>query len=115
MVYHGLLDGVERTIFAAQMLDSDDMGAMEASDETDAGGDAVINDVVAGQPAHQDRAGAAIALGATFLGAPQAALKPKPVQKGQVRRNVGESDLLAIENEADGIGDLHHCSTPPIG
>ena len=111
---HRLLHRMQRAVRAAQMLDGDDMAAVERAEEADAGIDAFIDQLAAGQPADQHRAGAAIALGAAFLGAAQRAAQPQIVEQRLVRRDRRQRDVLAVEDEADFVADrrLGHAQLP---
>ena len=67
MFDHGLLDRV-LSLIAFQMLNRDDMCAMQAGDKADAGIDALIAQLALFQPSHQHGARTAIALSAPFFG-----------------------------------------------
>ena len=85
---HRLLHRVQPALFAAQMLDGDDMGAVERAEEADAGVDPLIGEFAAGELPDQHRAGAAIALGAAFLGAAQRTVEAQPVEQGRIGRDI---------------------------
>ncbi len=112
VVHHGLLHRMQIAILAAQVLHRHHMGTVQAADKTDAGGDRVIDDFVIHEPADQHRAGAAIALGAAFLGAAQALLQSQPVEQGRIRPDLREADFLVIEDEADGACLFGHAQLP---
>jgi len=59
------------------------------------------------QASDQNRAGAAIALGAAFLGAGQAPVQPEEIQKCLRGTDVLERHIAAIQNEANLITVLH--------
>jgi hypothetical protein len=114
LIDHCLLDGMERAIGAAQMFDGDQMGAVQAAHETDAGGDRVVDNLVAMEAPDEHGAGAAIALGAAFLGAAQALFEPKPIEQRRIGLDIGEADLLVVENEPNGTRNFALGSAPPI-
>ena len=92
------------------------MAAIKRADETDAGVDRFIFQLAIQQAANQHGAGAAVAFGATFLGAAQIAVKPQEIEQGLDRRHGREFDLAVIEQETDGATDLDgHGSAPAIG
>ena len=90
-VDHRLLHRMQLAGFAAQMLDRHDMAAVERAEEADAGVDALIDELAAGELADQHGAGAAIALRAAFLGAAQRTAQPQIVEQRLVRADVGSA------------------------
>ena len=70
-VDHRLLHRMQVAVAPLQMLDRHDMAAVERAEEADAGVDAFIDQACRREPPDQHGAGAAIALGAAFLGAAQ--------------------------------------------
>jgi hypothetical protein len=70
-VDHRLLHRMQFSGFAAEMLHGHDMAAVERAEEADAGVDAFVDELSAGELADQHCAGAAVALRAAFLGAAQ--------------------------------------------
>jgi hypothetical protein len=82
------------------MLHRDYVGAVEGADEADTGGDGFVDEHVAAQPSHQHRAGAAIALGTSLLRADQPAVEAEEIEQGAGCGDVGEDDVLAVEDEA---------------
>src|SRR5690606_36099991 len=91
---------MQRAFRPTQMLDRHHMASIDRPEETYAGIDALINQILAIELADQDRAGAAIALGATFLGAAKRTAQPEIIEEGFVRAHIGECDVSAIEQEA---------------
>eukprot|EP01035_Chromulina_nebulosa_P065755 gene65755-89973_t len=68
----GMNDVVEKPIKAEQMLDRQQLAAIERRQEADAGIDSLVAQPPAIEPADDDGTGAAIALGAALLAAGQA-------------------------------------------
>ena len=87
---HRLLHRMQPAVLAGEMLDGHDMAAVERAEEADAGVDAFIDELALRQPADQHRAGAAIALGAAFLGAAQRTAQPQIIEQRLVRRDIAE-------------------------
>jgi hypothetical protein len=63
-----------------EVLDRDHLGPIGLTGEQDAGVDRLIDEAAADQPAQHHGAGAAVALGAAFLGAGRAFGEPQIVQ-----------------------------------
>ena len=91
-------------------LDAHDFAACEQADGHEATVDGAIRGLAVGVALDDgDRARAAIALGAAFLRAGQAAAAQK-FQQRRVRRNLFNSNRLAIQNEFKKIGhDACNC------
>ena len=89
---------------AAQAFDGPQRLAVEHRQEEDAGIDRAPLDRVAVQLAEQHGAGAAIALGAAFLGAGAAERVAQIVEDGGGGIGVFDLDHLAVEEEADHLG-----------
>ena len=68
---HGLLHRMQGAVRARQILDGQQLLAVEGGEELDAGIDGAISEALARDLAQHHGAGAAIALGAAFLGAGQ--------------------------------------------
>ncbi len=102
IVHHRLLHRAERAIGPVEVFDGYHMGGIERADEADAGIDAFIDQHPVFDPPDQNRAGAAIAFRAAFLGSGQPPLEPKPVKQRQVRGKTGEFHGLLVENESNG-------------
>ena len=66
---------------------------------------ALIDQPPADEPADQHRAGAAIALGAAFLGAAQRRSSRSQSSRVASGATVDERDILAIEDKADLVAD----------
>ena len=101
---HGLLHGVQGAVGPAQVLDRDQLLAVELRHEQDAGVDRAIADAIALELAQHHGTGAAIALGAAFLGAAAALHLAQPVQHGEVRIEPAQLARLMAEKEADSLG-----------
>ena len=93
----GLLRGGESG-FQVAPLDRDHVPAVHLRQRHQAGGDRLVADGVARQVAHQDGAGAAVALLAAFLGAGQPLVVAQEVQQQQPRRS-GRLHQPVIEDE----------------
>ncbi len=102
MVHHGRLHGVKR-IALRQSLDGDQQASMQLAHQHDAG--------IGGGPHKRavtlfrdgDRAGPAIALGAAFLRAREAAVQPQPLEHGLVGRR-RDGDLVRTIDEETNVG-----------
>ena len=66
---HRLLHDMRSAVLVLQILDREQLRAVELADEQDAGVDRLVAHATALQAADRDRAGAAVTLGAAFLGA----------------------------------------------
>src|SRR5690606_5991622 len=109
-----LLYRMERTVGALQVLDGDDMAAVERAEEADAGIDAFIDKSALRQPPDEHGAGAAVAFRAAFLAAAQRAPQPQEIEQRLIRPHIGEGDFLAVEQEAEVGADHGDCHrTPP--
>ena len=98
-----LLDGVEIAVAVRQVLDGDQLLAVERRHELDAGIDRAIAEPVAVELAEHHRAGAAIALGAALLGA-AAPLDPAQIlEHGHRRIDRAELAEPAAEQEPDAV------------
>ena len=62
--------------FGREILDRDELGPVDLAEQQDAGIDGLVMHPAAAHPAESHGAGAAIALGAAFLGADATLLKP---------------------------------------
>ena len=100
MFDHRRLNRMQPAVAAAQMLDGDDVAAMARGEKADAGVDRLVMQMAVMQPAHQNRAGAAIALGAALLGAGQAQVQSQKVQKRVARAGLGQADLGIVQKKA---------------
>ena len=69
---------------------------------------------VRGRLGDDHRAGAAVALGAAFLGAGEPAALAQELEQRRLRRGVGDADVVAVEQETDGVGhrSARWASTP---
>ena len=74
-VHHGGLNRVQFPV-RREILDRDELGSVDLAEQQDAGIDGLVMHPAAAHPAQSHGAGAAIALGATFLGADATLLKP---------------------------------------
>ena len=78
MIDHRLLDRMQRAV--REILDRDDLAAVDLAQQQDAGIERLVAHHAVDHAANDHRAGAAIALGAAFLGANGAFLKPQVIQ-----------------------------------
>ena len=84
-------------LVAREILDGDQLGAVDLSEQENAGIDRLIDEPAIMRARQHDRAGAAITLGATLLGAGRALLQPDPVEQGVVlRRAFSKSEASAV-------------------
>src|SRR5205085_1648054 len=103
-VDHRLLHRVQ-AVAALQVLDGEERLAVERRQEADARVHRLQPQLAGGvEVADDDRAGAAVALGAAFLRAGAAAVLAQPLEHRARRRRVGDLDPLVAVEEADGAG-----------
>ena len=107
-IQHRLLHRVQRSARRREMLDGHHMGGVEPPHEGDAGGDGLVFEFPSPQPADQHGAGAAIALGAAFLGSGETPVEPEEIEQRLRRRDVAELDGLVVEEEAQTTASLDH-------
>ena len=100
MFDHRRLHRMQPAIGAAQMLDRDDMAAMARGKEADAGVHRLIAQPAVMQASDQHRAGAAVALGAAFLGAGQAAVQAQEVQQRIAGADLVQADRGVVQKKA---------------
>ena len=96
---HGLLHRVQATI--GEVINGDHLGTVGLAGEQDAGIDRRIGDAAIDAAAQHHRAGAAIALGAAFLGAERALLQAQIVEQGQGRAEAAEPHLAPTPQKPD--------------
>ena len=106
---HGLLDGMQRAAGTRQMLHRHHMAAVAGCEKPDAGVDRLIDQFAIAEAPDQDRACAAIALGAALLGPGQAALEAEIVEQRVARADLAQARLAAVQKEADLPA---HCISP---
>jgi hypothetical protein len=99
-----LLHRVQRAAGAAQLIDRDELLAVERADEGDAAIDGAPAQAARAGLTHHHGAGAAVALGAALLGALEPALLAQPLQHRARGRHRVERDRLVVEPEADRSG-----------
>jgi hypothetical protein len=104
--------------FVGDVFDGDYFRAVGLTCKHDAGIDRLIDEASFEQAAQNDGASSTIALGAAFLGAGRAFLKPEIIEKRSVGREVGAFDEFAAAIKADRAA--HHSPrggdfTPPQG
>lgn len=104
VVDHRLLKGVELAV-VLKAFDGDDVGAVELSDDGDAGGEGLVTQVTIVGTAGEDRAGAAVAFGADDLGA--GFLEAVTEERGK-----GKEEIVAADFEAAAVdveqGEISH-------
>jgi hypothetical protein len=103
MLDHGALYRVQpAAVERRQVLDSDDLAAVHCAQGQDAARHrAVAQAALRIEIGKRDRAGAAIALGAAFLGAGEAARFSQPREQRARRVLRGERDALAVQDEVE--------------
>ena len=100
-VDHRLLDRVQAAVRTLQILDGEQLAAVEGAHELDAGIDRAVVEPIGVGLGHDHGAGAAVALVAPFLGAGAAPAQPEPVEHRLGRVDPVELDQLVAEEEAD--------------
>src|SRR5205807_9549541 len=95
----------------AEVLDSDELFAVERRHEQDARVNGAVADAAALELAEDDRAGAAVALGTALLGATSRGNRPQVGEHRHGRINLMRGLHPAVQNEADGAG---HGSLSPL-
>ena len=121
-VDHGRLHRVQGAV-AGEVLDGDDVAEVDRGEQPDAGIHRLVDQPVAGPPADQHRAGAAVALGAALLGAAQplrpaaggrAACPTSGPRAGAPRgRSAGNGFRFAWRSPS--VTPLHHKTADPRG
>src|SRR5580693_3781359 len=102
MIDHRLLHRMQR-LAISEVLDRDELRAVELAQEQDAGIDRLAGQLAATEPRQHDRAGAAITLGATFLRTRGALVLAQPVEHSGARREAVERDLAPAKPEAQRV------------
>jgi hypothetical protein len=103
-VQQRLLHRVQFAALVGQSLDRVHGGAIQLGQQQQAGVDRVINGPPVFHPAHNDRASAAVALRAPFLGADHAFAFAKILQDRHGGRYLGNATLDAVEQEMNDAG-----------
>ena len=98
---HLLLDRMQRAVRRGEVLDRHHLAAVDLTEKLDAGIDRLVDQPAAAHAAERHRAGAAIALGAAFLGAGGAFGFAQIVEQQRIGIDVGELDQTALADEAD--------------
>ena len=116
--HHGLLHRMQAAVGDLEVLDGEELLAVERRHELDAGIDGAIADAIAIELTEDDRAGAAVAFRATLLGSHRiAALRAaEELQHRHGRWQTLEADQVRAAQHPDVV--LRHCrarSTAPIG
>ena len=102
MIDHRTLHGMQRAVLAGKMLDGDELLAVEGGDEHNAAVDRAEADAAVAVPFRErDRAGAAIALGAAFLGAAQAFVIAEVLQHRSGRVRARQSPRLLSKQKSN--------------
>ena len=104
---HRLLHRMQRPVRPAQMLDGDHMATIERGQKANTGIDRLIPQHAAGEPPDQHGAGAAIALGAAFLGAGQSPVEAQEIEQGLRGRDIGQRHRRPVEQKTDLVAAVH--------
>ncbi len=99
MVDHRLLHRV-KLLAVRQVFDRDQLGAVELPEQQNAGVKRVVGEASGAVARQNDRAGPAVALGATLLRALGARALAQPVEHGRPRRKPVERNQVSPEPEA---------------
>ena len=101
-VDHRLL---QRMQFAAcgEILDRDQLGAVELAQEQNAGVERLVGEPAALEPRQHHRACAAIPFGAAFLRSLRSHLLPQPIENGRARGELAEINIAAPKTKAQRI------------
>src|SRR2546425_2423435 len=102
---------MQGAIRRAEVLDSDELFAVQRRHEQDARVDGAVADAAVLELAEDDRAGAAVALRAALLGTPSRGNRPQVGEHRHGRINLMQGLHPAVQNEADGAG---HGSLSPL-
>jgi hypothetical protein len=100
VVHHGALHRVQAAIRAAQMLDRDNMAAIDCGKGADAGIHRLVHQPIRANPAHQHCAGPAIAFGAALFRAAQGLVQPQMVQQHICCRHRRQGDSAIIQQKS---------------
>ncbi len=103
---HSRLHRVEPALGQGEIVDGDDLHAIDLSQQMDAAVDGPIAQLTIDQRSNGDGAGATVAFGTPLLGPAGALLEPQVVKNGGGGRDIIEFDDLATAQETD--GGAHH-------
>ena len=119
VVDHRLLQRMQR-LALGEILDRDQLGAVELAEQENAGVDRLVRQLAVAEPRQHHRAGAAIAFGAAFFRPLGAFIFAQPVKNGRPRRKPVERDFAPAKAEAQRVAGLrrlflqvHHRSSKP--
>ncbi len=99
-VDHRLLHRMQ-LVAVGEVLHGDDFGAVGLTSQQDAGVDRLVDDPAAGEAPQHHGAGAAVALGAAFLGAGRALVETEVIQQCQSRRDILQANGAPASQELD--------------
>jgi hypothetical protein len=101
-VNHRLL---QRMQFGAdgEILDRDELGAVELAQEQNAGVERLIGEPTAPEPRQHHRARAAISLGAALLRSLRSHVLPQPIEDGRARGELSKFNISAAKMKAKRI------------
>ena len=88
---------------AGEILDRDQLGAVELAQEQNAGVERLVGEPAAPEPRQHHRACAAIPFGAAFLRSLRSHLLPQPVEDGRAGGELAESNVPAPKTKAQRI------------
>ena len=95
------LHRVQRAVRPGEMLDGENLAAVQAAYELDAAIDRLIAQAPIEGAHANHRAGAAVAFVAAFLGASQPGLQAQIIEQGHAGVDVGQHDRLGAQEKAD--------------
>ena len=110
--HHRGLNRVQAAFAFREIIDGDDLLAVDLAHELNAAVDGLVANLIAVERAQRHRAGAAITLGTAFLGAGGAFPEPQVVEQRVAGRDIAELDDPALAQKTYRPG---HRSAPAIG
>jgi len=101
---HGFLGRVERAVLGGQVFHGPQRPAVHRMGQLDAAVHRPVVQATVALLAQHDRAGAAVAFPAAFLGAGGAQVLAQHLEQGAVGWYIAQRDELATADESDGLG-----------
>jgi hypothetical protein len=104
-VHHRRLQRMQLACGRGKAFDGSHAEPIDLAEHRDAGIDRQSDDSIVGcKPLQDHRAGAAVALGAAFLGAGQTRVEAQPVEQRHGRRPIVDLRTYPVESDTDRLG-----------
>jgi hypothetical protein len=110
---HRLLNRVQTTACATQMLDCNHMTAIETCQKTNTGIHRLIAQAHARKPPHKHGTSTAIALGAALFRTSQPLRNSQKIKQSILRANCVKPHILTIQQKSDLVSRQRHSVTFP--